>query len=241
MELSELRRIKTKIQSINPQRWWGDDFDVRFYLISRLKEFNGLKILDVGGGVGIISSEMNSSNFRVNMDVNMKDLVMCLKNNGHDIHNVCGTSDYMPFRSMSFDMVICSHLMDVLKERDLKKGLESNDVPSNKKLIKEIYRVMKRSGDLFLTAPNNAYYNTTKTTVSDLKETILPYFPDAKIFFYNTHHKLNKKNRKLNMANVIPKLIGKFIDPNKVMSGLLKETSTNDYSVSFFVEAKHNN
>jgi len=43
------------------------------------------------------------------------------------------------------------------------------------------------------------------------------------------------------MANVIPKLIGKFIDPNKVMSGLLKDTSTNDYSVSFFVEAKHNN
>lgn len=241
MNKLEPKRIKTKIQSINPQRWWGDDFDVRFYLISRLKEFNGLKILDVGGGIGIISSEMNSSNFRVSMDVNMKDLIMCLKNNGHDIHNVCGTSDYMPFRSMSFDIIICSHLMDVLKEHDLKKSLESNDVPSNKKLIKEIYRVMKKSGSLFLTAPNNAYYNTTKTTVSDLKETILPYFSDAKIFFYNTHRKLNKKNRKLNMANVIPKLIGKFIDPNKVMSGLLKETSTNDYSVSFFVEAKHNN
>jgi len=236
MNKLEPKRIKTKIQSLNPQRWWGDDFDVRFYLISRLKEFNGLKILDVGGGIGIITSEMDYSNFMVNLDLNMKDLMLCLKNNGKNIHNICGSGGCIPLRSMSFDMVVCAHLIEALKECDLKNGVGS-EMPTVKKLIEEIYRVMKRNGKLFLTTPNNAYYKTTKMTINELRDVILPYFSDAKIYFYNTYPRLSKKNRKLNMANVIPKLTTKFVDSNKVLTSLLKMDSATDYSVSFFVEA----
>src|SRR5689334_15877864 len=172
----ELKKIKTKIQSIDPQRWWGDDFDVRFYLISRLKEFKDLEILDVGGGIGITSSEIDSSNRRINLDMNVKDLFLCLKKTDEDIHSVCGTSDCLPFRDMAFDMVVCAHLMDVLKEHDLKKNSVSSDIPSIKKLIDEIFRVLKKNGKLFLTAPNNAYYKTTKISIDELKNAILPHF-----------------------------------------------------------------
>ena len=237
----ELKKIKTKIQSIDPQRWWGDDFDVRFYLISRLKEFKDLEILDVGGGIGITSSEIDSSNRRINLDMNVKDLFLCLKKTDEDIHSVCGTSDCLPFRDMAFDMVVCAHLMDVLKEHDLKKNSVSSDIPSIKKLIDEIFRVLKKNGKLFLTAPNNAYYKTTKISIDELKNAILPHFPNAKIFFYNTHPRLSKSKRKLNMANVIPKVAAKLIDSNKVLHGLLKKYSINNYSVAFFVEATRDN
>ena len=43
------------------------------------------------------------------------------------------------------------------------------------------------------------------------------------------------------MANVIPKIVAKFIDSKKVLNSLLKENSVNDYSVSFFVEGRRNN
>ncbi len=241
MTYIELKKIKTKIQSIDPQRWWGDDFDVRFYLISRLKEFKELEILDVGGGIGITSSEIDSSNRRINLDMNVKDLFLCLKKNDNDIHNVCGTSDCLPFRDMVFDVVVCAHLMDILKEHDLKKNSESFDIPSVRKLMDEIFRVLKKNGKLFLTAPNNAYYKTTKINIDELRNAVLPHFTNAKIFFYNTHPRLSRNKRKLNMANVIPKLAAKFIDSNKVLHDLLKEHSINSYSVSFFVEATRNN
>ena len=33
----EQKEIKSKIQKIDPTKWWGDDYDVRFYLISQLE------------------------------------------------------------------------------------------------------------------------------------------------------------------------------------------------------------
>ena len=46
---SEFKRIKEKIQNMDPLRWWGDDYDVRFYLVSKIKKINHKKILDIGG------------------------------------------------------------------------------------------------------------------------------------------------------------------------------------------------
>ena len=38
MENSELVNIKNQILKLSPDKWWGDDFDVRFYLISKLSD-----------------------------------------------------------------------------------------------------------------------------------------------------------------------------------------------------------
>ena len=40
MKVSEQERIKSKIFSINREKWFGSNFDVRFYLISKLKQQN---------------------------------------------------------------------------------------------------------------------------------------------------------------------------------------------------------
>ena len=77
MQETEFKRIKQRILSVNPAKYWGDDFDVRYYAISKLKETKNQLILDAGGGIGIISSEMDESNSCVNLDLNLSELILC--------------------------------------------------------------------------------------------------------------------------------------------------------------------
>ncbi|MGI0058570.1 MAG: class I SAM-dependent methyltransferase, partial [Nitrosotalea sp.] len=107
--MNQRDRIKQKILCINSKRWWGDDFDVRFYLISLINKFKNKKILDVGGGIGIISSELDSSNLRVNLDSSLEDLKSC-KTNFPDIIPVCASMYHLPFRDGVFDVVILSNV-----------------------------------------------------------------------------------------------------------------------------------
>ena len=54
--------IKEKILEVDSKKWWGDDFDVRFLLITKLNKINNKIILDIGGGIGIISWNLNQNN-----------------------------------------------------------------------------------------------------------------------------------------------------------------------------------
>lgn len=74
---TECSRIKKKILQVDPTRYWGDDFDVRYYLISKLKTLKNKSILDVGGGIGIVSLELDKSNVRINLDLSFQDLKKC--------------------------------------------------------------------------------------------------------------------------------------------------------------------
>jgi len=46
--MSDLERIKSKFQKIDSGRWWGDDYDVRFYLVNILKKIQKSIIVDIG-------------------------------------------------------------------------------------------------------------------------------------------------------------------------------------------------
>jgi len=47
MNNSEFLRIKQKMIRAGPNRYWGDDFDVRFYVASRVRNLQHKKVLDV--------------------------------------------------------------------------------------------------------------------------------------------------------------------------------------------------
>ena len=223
-------------------RWWGDDFDVRFYLISRIKHFQRKKILDVGGGIGIISSEMNYNNIRINLDLSFNDLKICQKNIDKKIDVVCGSMTNLPFKEEVFDAIICSNLLEEAKKIDIEK--ESNiekslsNYPTIEKTLEEIRNILKKNGILYLTTPNNKYYNTIKLTFQELHCTLNKKFSEVEIYFFNTYPKLGN-NRKLNFANIIPKLKSKISNPDKIIQKLIKTKSKCDYSVSFYVEAKN--
>ena len=241
MNNSEFKRIKKKILKIDHMRYWGDDFDVRFYLISILKELKKNKIIDIGGGIGIISSELNESNDRINLDLSFDDLKKCEKMDS-DIQLICGSMMNLPFKDNSFDHAICSHVLEEAKSIDLKnneviKGDLVKKYPSIEKILSEVSRTVKKSGSLYLTTSNNAYYNSNKMEYDELKNHLEQFFEKFDLYFFNTFPHTSKKYRKFNLPNIIPKILSKIINRQKIINSLiLKDQGIKKTSVTFFVK-----
>ncbi len=63
-------------------------------------------------------------------------------------------------------------------------------------------------------------------------------FSNFSINFYNTYPRLSRKYRKLNLANIVPKLKLKFQNHNSIINSLIKQDENHEISsVSFYVEA----
>ena len=240
--MSELKVIKTKFQKIDSKRWWGDDFDVRFFLLNILKKIERSTVLDIGGGVGIILSEVSKNNLKINVDFSFEDLSRC-KKEFSDIECVCASMDYLPLKNDSVDFVICANLLEVAKTNDIK--FEKLIMKNKKKYyqtvleaLSEIKIILKINGKLYLTTPNNKYYQTTKLDYDELENSLKYVFEKFSIKFFNTFKKLSKKHRKLNLANIFPKILSKFLNREKILNLLITKHSKNRFSVSFYVEAE---
>ena len=240
--MSELKVIKTKFQKIDSKRWWGDDFDVRFFLLNILKKIERSTVLDIGGGVGIILSEVSKNNLKINVDFSFEDLSRC-KKEFSDIECVCASMDYLPLKNDSIDFVICANLLEVAKTNDIK--FEKLIMKNKKKYyqtvleaLSEIKIILKINGKLYLTTPNNKYYQTTKLDYDELENSLKYVFEKFSIKFFNTFKKLSKKHRKLNLANIFPKILSKFLNREKILNLLITKHSKNRFSVSFYVEAE---
>ena len=233
MENSELVNIKNQILKLSPDKWWGDDFDVRFYLISKLKEIHNKKILDIGGGIGIILSKMDDSNHKINLDVSFEDLKISNKID-KKIQCVCGSITNLPFKENSLDCIIVANVLEITKELDLK--LKNNQNSISKNFLSQIKNIRKKDSIVFITTPNNAYYNTKKLTFNELENLLNQFFNNFRIYFFNTYPKLSNYSRKLNLANVIPKIRAKITNEHSLLDSLCKSNSKNNYSVSFFVK-----
>jgi len=246
MKNNDLNRIKKKFNSLNSGGYWGDDFDVRFYLISKFNKIKNKKILDVGGGSGIITSELDESNFSINLDISFDDLKQCNKKIEKSIEVLNGSMTNISFKNNCFDYVICANLLEVAKLIDIQNKNEIknniNEYPTVFLVLNELKRILKPNGILFLTTPNNEYYKSTKLTYDELKKHLEQVFKNITLELYNTYPRLHSKNRKLNMANIIPKLLNKFFSREKIIQKKLikKDKNKNTYSVSFFIKIINN-
>lgn len=240
--MNERNRIKSKILKYNTNRWWGDDFDVRFFLISKIKKLQNKKILDLGGGIGIISSELKKSNFCINLDIEREDLKKCKVSFNKSIHVIEGSMLKIPLKEDSLDYVICANILEVAKSIDIKNNhIVKGDIviyPSLKNILLEINRILKPKGVLLITTPNNSYYESSKLTYDELVYHLNRNFKNFSVNFYNTFPRLSKKYKKLNLANIVPKILSKIKNPDSIIQLLIKEnTVKNKNSVSFYVEA----
>ena len=238
---SDPANLKKKILSIEPSKYWGDDFDVRYYAVSKLKKIKNALILDAGGGVGIISSELDKTNDRVNLDFGIKELRICKDKTDETIKNVNGVINILPFKDSIFDHVVCCHVLDFGKALDL----ENNNVitesiyryPTVEKTLAEFRRVLKENGKLTLTVPNNAYYRASAFEYEELKIALKPSFPNYVLYFFNTLPKIGD-NKKMNLANTFPKISSKIIGRKSALNLLAsKDEGRPRYSISFYVEA----
>lgn len=241
----EFRDIKNKFLKFAPKKYWGDDFDVRFFLIAKLQNIHNKNTLDVGGGIGIISSSLNKSNLRINLDFSFDDLKICKKMDAQ-IECVCGSMTNMPFKDGKFDYVICSHILEEAKQDDIANNrchIVHNEIecPSVKLVVSESRRIAKAGNKIFFTTANNASYHANKLNYYELKKYLSSNFTDYSLYYYNTLPRLSKKNKKLNLANTVPKLLLNLMSRGSILQKLLqKDVGKERNSVSFFVEVIKN-
>ncbi len=235
----EKERIKIKFAQYAPQEYWGDDLDVRYLLISELKKLKNKLILDIGCGAGIILSELDKSNRRFGIDKNLKSLLIAQQLNP-DSCFVRGDIDNLPVVKELFDIIILAGVIEY---------------SSNKQnLLKQISRILKRDGILFLTTNNRRYsYYITHPNLLSFEQIVTsldPYFtfqikgynPIPPLLFFlpkalkvrmNRRHQLMIPSGLLSYIPFIDTILRKLMNLpllTEVCKGFYAEAKNNKYS-----------
>lgn len=151
--IEKKKSVVEKFRKIDWGSWWGDFFDVRFYLADKLARIHNKSILDVGCGLGIILSEIPSNNLKVGLDISQKNIKIARMMATDSAFVVCDMH-HLPFRKDSFNRVIVANSFsryDFFIDQRIRKEA------TPRKLVLEIHRIMKRGGYLFLTTPNGGH------------------------------------------------------------------------------------
>jgi ubiquinone/menaquinone biosynthesis C-methylase UbiE len=118
------------------------------------KPRNGLRVLDIGCEVGLELIDRYNQGYDVfGVDINkefIKKLEKAFKDNNAKITLKVADAARLPFQSNFFDEVICSHLIEHVKD--------------DKKVLQEVRRVLKPGGMLCLRVPHirNLHTSTRK-------------------------------------------------------------------------------
>jgi SAM-dependent methyltransferase len=179
----ERRRIIEKLRRVPHELYWGNHFDVRFYLAFRLRKIEKGLILDVGCGPGIVASERNRYKvFCVGIDLSRETLKIA-KQIDNTVQYILSDMHYLPFIDSAFDYVI---IANSFSEFDVSVNKKIYSKVPHKILIDEITRVLKGNGRLFLTTPNryhHYYKNKNKADFRILKESLQKF--NFKILGFN--------------------------------------------------------
>ncbi|MDD4564892.1 MAG: methyltransferase domain-containing protein [Eubacteriales bacterium] len=168
-------KIKSRYLTIAPHMWWGDDLDVRFYLIKQLAALKNKKILDVGCNIGIIISFLDKSNDTYGIDINEECISKAKELN--PASNITKTSmdNLEMYENGFFDIIIMSN---VLPGFDF--GVQENRDTFIYKTFREMSRILSDSGKIYFTTPNGEsvhYKSSNKVNHSLLKK----YFNETEL------------------------------------------------------------
>ncbi len=150
---------------------WGDKLDVRYYLARKLSVLEGKKVLDVGCGKGLLLKVLKNSNEKYGVDSAEKAVREVKRLNPNAV--IKKASMYrLPFPSNWFDVVVMANVVPNADFPAPKRTRRKNQ----EQVMREVARVLKKNGVLFLTTPNNAYYKTVKLSYEELDSLLKPYF-----------------------------------------------------------------
>ncbi|MEX2706495.1 MAG: class I SAM-dependent methyltransferase [Candidatus Freyrarchaeum guaymaensis] len=112
--------------------------------LKKFKQLKGKRVLDIGSGSGGISIAFVKNNVEtVNFDTERKYTIVAQRwaeENGVKLNQMLASGEETPFKNESFDVVICSDVIEHLEKPE--------------KLVREISRILKRNGLLYITCPN---------------------------------------------------------------------------------------
>ena len=169
--------VKDKYLSIAPDLWWGDDLDVRFFLLRHLVKIKNKKILDIGCNVGISISFLDKSNDLYGIDNNE----FCV-NKARKLNNTAyinkGSMEFLPYDDKSFDVVV---MMNTFPYYDF-PVMDGEKHDFIHRTFDEIYRVLRDDGVLYLTTPNgeSIYFSNKKIKLHELTTALANFDYDLK-------------------------------------------------------------
>jgi len=110
----------------------------------QLCEVQNKKILDIGCSIGWFESYAIKSNCEniVAIDVNINDIVQA-RHNQSDVHYIISSANNLTFIKEYFDLIVLFDVMEHLPKR------------TEKQLLKDIFEMLKKNGELVLSVPND--------------------------------------------------------------------------------------
>lgn len=104
----------------------------------------GEKLLNVGCSDGLMERKLQGKFSKlVGIDINPIDIEVAKSGKSKEMDFIVGAAEKIPFPANTFDRIIC---MEVLEH-----------VEDDKKALAEMYRVLKKGGELILTVPQRKY------------------------------------------------------------------------------------
>jgi len=107
------------------------------------KNFNDLKILDIGCSNGVVTKFLvrhGGSFVGIDVDENAIESAISINRNKKSLSFKLASGTNLPFKNKSFDVVICNQVYSY--------------VSNSKRMMREIYRVLKINGYCFFTGDN---------------------------------------------------------------------------------------
>ncbi len=169
------KRINNNIYDVEGDRWWSTDFSLnllrtlynpfRVGYAKKIIEQNlnlepeKISILEVGCGGGILTEEIAKMGFNTTgIDPSVSSLNEAIQHARHtnlEIKYEVASGENLPFRSGSFDVVLCCDVLEHVQ-----------DLPA---VVSEISRVMK-SGGIFIYDTFNRTYMSKISAIKILQE-----------------------------------------------------------------------
>ena len=135
--------IKNYGETIRGNAAWDEITHIKYkeLILTILGHISNKKILDVGGGYGMKTIELAKSNQVYNLDFSDGYLNHSIKNN---LLPIMGNAIALPFKNESFDYVLCVDVFQSIRQAD------------KMRLLKELHRVCKRGGLIFIGSANRS-------------------------------------------------------------------------------------
>jgi len=145
-------------KEIGMDYFWGDLFDVRFFVISLIKKDKVEKVLDLGCGVGVISYFVNAK-LKIGLELQEKSIRNAKKLNPK-MELIRGDIRFLPFKNNVFPKILSIHL------------LSSMSTPEQREIaILEIKRVLGENGEIVTSAANlRSHHYSKKFTLNERTE-----------------------------------------------------------------------